>query len=287
MSILVRNCLIVVALCGSVSCGPDGGNGNGNGNGGGGGGGGGDWYKPDLETTWHWQLQPDAGGMIRTDYDVDLYDIDLVNVDAAFIAELQGLGRKVICYFSAGSFEAFREDADEFEPAEIGQALEDFIDERWLDIRSANVRRIMLARLDLAVTKNCDGVEPDNVDAFENDSGFELTAADQLAYNRFLADAAHERGLAVGLKNDVSQIAELVEDFDFALNEQCHQFDECDTVQPFLDAGKPVFNAEYAARFAGDPENRAALCATARAQGLRTLILPVDLDDSFRYSCDE
>lgn len=42
----------------------------------------------------------------------------------------------------------------------------------------------MQARLDLAVQKGCDGVEPDNVDGYQNNSGFPLTAQDQLAYNR-------------------------------------------------------------------------------------------------------
>ena len=31
----------------------------------------------------------------------------------------------------------------------------------------------------------CDGVEPDNVDGYVNDTGFDLTAGDQLDFNRF------------------------------------------------------------------------------------------------------
>ena len=56
----------------------------------------------------------------------------------------------------------------------------------------------MQARLDLAVSKGCVGVEPDNVDGYQNSSGFPLTAADQLAYNRFLAGEARARGGAAG-----------------------------------------------------------------------------------------
>ena len=54
----------------------------------------------------------------------------------------------------------------------------------------------------------------------------------------------------------------------------------------FIAAGKPVFNAEYADPFVNDAEARDQLCASAQALNLRTLILPVDLDDSFRFSCD-
>ena len=247
---------------------------------------GGDWYRPEVTATWQWQLQPGAGGGINTGYDVDVYDVDLFDVSDAIIDGLHAEGRRVICYFSAGSFEDFRDDAGRFAAAELGTSLDGFADERWLDIRSANVRAIMLDRLDFAAQRGCDGVEPDNVDGYANDSGFPLTSADQLEFNRFLADAAHERGLAVGLKNDLDQIAELVAHFDFSVNEQCHEFDECDALQPFIDAGKPVFNAEYEDRFVNDAAARAEICASAAAQGIHTLVLPLDLNDSFRFSCE-
>lgn len=246
----------------------------------------GSWYRPALETRWQWQLQPDAVGRINTAYDVEAYDIDLFDAPDSVIAELHAQGRKVVGYFSAGTYESFRSDAGEFQPAEMGNALEDFPNERWLDIRSDNVRRIMLARLDQAVVRGFDGIEPDNVDGYANDSGFPLTPADQLAFNRFIANEAHKRNLSVGLKNDLDQIGTLVEYFDFAVNEQCHEFDECDRLQPFVDAGKPVFNAEYAAGFVNEPAIREQMCTESLDRNLRTLVLPLDLDDSFRFGCD-
>ncbi len=246
----------------------------------------GSWYRPGIDVTWQWQIQPDAGGAINTSYDVEIYDLDLFDVETAVIDELHAQGRFVVCYFSAGSYEDFREDADQFSAADLGNTLEGFADERWLNIRSTQVAQIMLDRLDRAVSKGCDGVEPDNMTGYNNDTGFPLTADDQLAFNRFIANAAHARGLAVALKNDLEQIPALVAYFDFAVNEQCHEFDECDTYQPFLDAGKPVLNAEYAENFVNDAEARTQLCVDAFATGLRTLVLPVDLDDSFRFSCD-
>ena len=77
----------------------------------------------------------------------------------------------------------------------------------------------MEARLDTAVAKGCDGVEPDNIDGYINESGFDLSGSDQITYNQFLATAAHERGLMIGLKNDLDQIEALVDSFDFAVNE--------------------------------------------------------------------
>jgi hypothetical protein len=246
----------------------------------------GSWYRPAIESRWQWQLQPDAASRINTTYDVEVYDIDIFNAPASVIADLHAQGRRVIGYLSAGTYESFRSDAGEFQASELGNALEDFPDERWLDIRSDNVRRIVLARLDHAVSRGFDGVEPDNVDGYANDSGFPLTAADQLAFNRFVANEAHKRNLSVGLKNDLDQIGELVEYYDFAVNEQCHEFEECDRLQPFIDAGKPVFNAEYATQFVDEPATRDQMCTESLDQDLRTLVLPLDLDDSFRFSCD-
>ncbi|MCG8405400.1 MAG: endo alpha-1,4 polygalactosaminidase [Phycisphaerales bacterium] len=246
----------------------------------------GDWYRPGVNTSWQWQLQPDANGQINTSYDVDVYDVDLFDVGEEQIRQLQAAGRKVICYFSAGSYEAFRVDAAEFNVEDYGNVLQGFEDENWLDIRSPNVHRIMRMRLDLAVAKGCDCVEPDNMDGYQNNSGFDLTADDQLAFNRFIANEAHMRKLSVGLKNDLDQIPELVNYFDFAVNEQCHEFNECELNDPFIDAGKPVFNAEYADPFVNDAAQQAAMCAAAVARNLRTLVLPLDLDDSFRISCD-
>ncbi len=246
----------------------------------------GNWLRLDIEKTWQWQLQPNASSDINTAYSVDVYDIDLFDAPEATITALQAQGRSVICYFSAGTFEDFRDDASEFLAEELGNALSQFADERWLDIRSSNIQRIMLARLDVAVSRGCDGVEPDNMDGYQNNSGFDLTASDQLAFNRFIANAAHERGLSVGLKNDLDQISELVDYYDFAVNEQCHEFDECETLQPFINANKAVFNAEYADSFVNDTATRDSLCASALNDSLRTLVLPLDLDDSFRFSCE-
>lgn len=236
-------------------------------------------YSPKVSDTWQWQLT----GNINTSYDVLVYDVDLVETPEATIELLHSNGRKVICYFSAGSYEPYRPDSGDFLQSDLGAVMEGFTDEKWLDINSPNVRRIMKARLDIAKQKGCDGVEPDNVDGFDNVNGLGLTAADQLAYNIFIASEAHARNLVVGLKNDLGQVGELVSHFDFAVNEQCHEYNECHLLQPFLDSGKPVFNAEYAASFVANPQT---LCAQAKIENLRTLILPEDLDDSFRMSCD-
>jgi len=238
-------------------------------------------YTPQPQSTIHWQLQ----GNVNTNYDVDIYDIDLFDTSKTLIEQLQNDGKKVICYFSGGSYENWRSDKDEFVEADLGKTLDGWAGERWLDIRSDNVKRIMKLRLDLARQKGCDGVEPDNMDGYANNTNIALTANDQLIYNRFIAEESHARGLSVGLKNDLDQINELVDHFDFAVNEQCHEYSECDTLDPFIQQNKAVFNVEYKSSYRNDAAEWAALCAGAATRKFTTLVLPLDLDDSFRESC--
>jgi hypothetical protein len=197
-------------------------------------------WTPTVADTWQWQIK----GAIDTSHAASVYDIDLFDAPQATIDALKGQGRRVVCYFSAGSSENWRSDFSRFNAADMGSPLDSWPGERWLDTRSANVRAIMQSRLDLAVTKRCDGVEPDNMDAYQNQPGFALSAETQLDYNRFIAREARARGLAVGLKNDVDQLAALEPEFDFAVNEQCHQYAECGGYSVFTNNGKPVFNAE-------------------------------------------
>lgn len=239
-------------------------------------------YQPPLGVSWQWQLQ----GQLNSAYSVEIYDIDLFDTSGSQIQALQSRGHKVICYFSAGSFENWRDDKAEFPSQTIGSPLDDWQGESWLDIRDKAVWRIMQNRLKLAANKGCDGVEPDNVDGYSNNSGFELTREDQLNYNRFLAQSAHILGLSIGLKNSLDLIDELVDNFDFAVNEQCFEYDECSRLAPFVRQQKPVLNVEYNDRWALDQSERQQLCMEAKQQQFSTLILPLALDDSFRYSCD-
>ena len=199
--------------------------------------------RPEPGDSFQWQL---ADLPVDTSVSADVYDVDLFETPADTVDELHDDGRFVICYFSAGSFEPFRDDSDQLPDEVVGDPLEGFPDERWLDVREVDaLAPIIEARLDRCADKGFDGVEFDNVDGFANDSGFDLTAEDQLEFNRWLASEARERGLSPGLKNALDLAAELVDDFDWGLVEECVQFDECDLVAPFVDSGKAVFVVEY------------------------------------------
>jgi hypothetical protein len=242
------------------------------------------WYIPDQNSSWQWQLS----GELNTSYNVDIYDIDLYDTSKENITILQNKGIKVICYFSAGSYENWREDNESFSSELLGEPLDGWEGERWLDITNPSLEVIMKNRLDLAKEKGCNGVEPDNMDGYIQNSGFSISADDQIEYNKFIANEAHNRGLSVGLKNDVDQLVELEPYFDFAVNEECHYYDECEKYTPFINNKKAIFNAEYAQQYVSDTNNaRATICQEAKNLNIQTLILPLNLDDSFRYTCNE
>lgn len=246
----------------------------------------GHWYKPEVGVTWQWQLRQDEQHQLNISYDALLYDIDLFDNSTEVIQNLHARGKKVVCYFSAGSHEDWRDDAGDFASSELGNALDGWTGERWLDIRSENVRNIMAKRIQLARSKGCDAVEPDNIDGYTNNTGFGLTDVEQLDFNRYLASLAHANGLGIALKNDHDQIPQLVDDFDFAINEQCFEYDECEALSLFVQQGKAVLNAEYSTEYQLS-NNQTSLCQKAAQLSFSTLVLPLDLDDSYRFSCSE
>ncbi len=147
----------------------------------------GDWYQPPASATWQLQLQ----GSLNTTYDVDIFDIDLFDSSSDQITQLQSNGSRVICYFSAGSHEDWREDAGDFASEDLGNAV----------------------------------------------------------------------------------------------NEQCFEYAECDTLLPFISSGKPVLNVEYRAEYVNNQVTRNTMCEQSLSLQFSTLVLPLDLDDQFRFSC--
>jgi len=214
---------------------------------------------------------------VNESYEAAMYDVDLFDTSASTVASLHARGRKAVCYMSAGSWENWRPDAGRFPASVLGNS-NGWAGEKWLDIRRLDLLGpIMEARLDLCRSKGFDGVEPDNVDGYTNRTGFPLTGADQLRYNTFFANAAHARGLSVGLKNDLDQVRELVSVFDWAMNEECFSYDECGLLTPFIDAGKAVFHVEYG-------KATSTFCPQARTMRFSSMKKRLDLD-AWRETC--
>lgn len=231
---------------------------------------------------WHpapglsWQIQ--LSGKLDLAVAADVFEVDGVETPAATVARLHAAGKKVVCYVDAGSWEPWRPDAKRFPAAVLGRPLDGWPDERWLDVRRLDVLMPLLrARIAACTGKGFDGVEFDNVDGYAHRSGFPLRAADQLRFNRRLAAEAHHVGLAAGLKNDLDQVRQLVAAFDWAIDEQCFESDECMKLLPFVVAAKSVVVVEYTTP-AG------VFCAGAVELGFDAMRKRVALD-AWRQAC--
>jgi len=234
--------------------------------------------KPEPLTTWQIQL---SGNTLDTTVDARVYIAD-IETPTSVIRSLHSAGRIVICYFSAGTMESYREDAPRFPPESLGMQLPNYPRERWVDIRNATVRSIMQDRLTKAARVECDGVHPSGLAAFSSSSptGFNFSRLDQLDYNRGLATAAHALGLSIGLVDgDASLSEDLLAHFDWKVVFGCLAAN-CPTAAPFVGARKAALLIEY-----GDETRVAEVCPKARAIGLSAVIKRDGSLDAFRAGC--
>jgi hypothetical protein len=214
-------------------------------------------WVPPAAPTFYWQLQ----GKLNVSVPAAVYDIDGFESSAAQVAALHEADKHVVCYIDVGTAENFRPDYKRFPKSVLGRS-NGWPGEHWLDIRRLSVLEpIMTARFQMCRKKGFDAIEPDNIEAFSNASGFPITAADQLVFNEWVAGAAHALGMAVLQKNDGEQAAQLEPYFDGVLTEQCNQYSECGDFAPYLSVGKPVINAEYRLR-------DSSFCAADQRQGI-------------------
>lgn len=278
------------------------------------------WWAPKPSTTWVWDLDSTSvsspsisRGSAVVNYKADAYAIDPVMVGAQAIAALHRDGKKVVCYVDVGSWEPGRTDRAAFDAACIcGPGISMKTDgscpsnshkmtgwtEWWFDIHTPkcaeSVRAGMSKRFEEAQKLGCDAIEPDNLDAWQNEddtgapsAGWGITIADQVAYLKILAEDAHQLGMGILLKNAGGLLVDdggkptlytqdIVAAFDGSLNEQCHQYNECSTYAAFGRANKAMWNAEYlnasSTSSCSSTAFKTQLCGTA---GMRTL----------QYSC--
>ncbi|MBI9048926.1 MAG: endo alpha-1,4 polygalactosaminidase [Anaerolineaceae bacterium] len=229
-----------------------------------------DWWKPQAGLTWQIQFT----GKLDLDLETDMIDLDM-EVDHSTVNYYHARGTRVVCYISAGSYEDWRADADQFPEEVLGLDYEGWAGEKWLDIRRIDLLApIMQNRMDECVAKDFDGVEFDNLEVYTNNTGFPLTYKDQLTYAQWLADQAHMRGLAIGQKNASDMVNDLVDLFDFAIVEDAFYYEWTTDLLPYIQADKPVFAVEYT-DLAGD---LGAYCEESKVLGFSTILKHRNLD---------
>lgn len=215
------------------------------------------WVPTPADT---WQLQ--YAGDLDASVDATVYDLDHEVTTRAEVAALHAAGRHVVCYVDAGTWESYRADAGAFPRSALGGRVDGWPDERWLDIRrldspvgptGTTIRHLLVARIDQCAAKGFDAIDADWQGTYLEPTGFPITASQQVAFDRFLADVAHARGMSASLKNDKEQAALMQPHVDFAVDEQCQRWLECagagTAADPgwaaFVAAGKAVVNIEY------------------------------------------
>jgi hypothetical protein len=220
-----------------------------------------------------------------------IYDIDGQLTPASVVADLHSQGFTVICYMEVGSVETDRPDYQSFVDAGVvGAPVQGWPGEYWINILSPAVLPLIKARMvNWCQAGGFDAIEPDDSDVWDNNPGFNITQAQNDQYNIQVAQMAHSLGLSIGLKNNPDSAATLEPYYDWSLNEQCFQYQECPLLQQsFLAAGKAVWDVEYTAASGGGVPLTPADCTQADGWQMNAMTRDLNLvgpnDPGFTYA---
>lgn len=223
-----------------------------------------------AEDYWDWQLTAPYDLSV----DVEILVIEPTGVTPAQVAALKARGVQPFCYVSIGTWEPWRDDADAFPASVIGKTVGDWPDEKYVDMADrAHVWPLMKARISRCAAMGFVGVEPDNMGAHDNDTGFPFTSADAVVYFREMAAHAHGLGMKILQKNADELVPQLVGTFDGMLVEECFHYDFCEDALPYVRAGKPVLAVEFTEN-GGD---WAAYCRQAKVHGFHLLLKSLEV----------
>jgi hypothetical protein len=228
-----------------------------------------------------------------------IYDIDGIENSASTVAALHRMGGKVICYVEVGSAGNYYPAADEGRAVsyyaqlkaagDLGAAVAGY-PEQYLNINAPSTVTIIESMIrQQCAAKGFDAVEPDIDDSYTDHTGFPVTEAENVAYDRVLGSYAHRLGLAWGQKNgdnDPSFAAALEPTTDFLITEECRYFQTCGIVTPpYVRAGKLVLDVEYTDDWGDDiAADLSHFCAADLAGGIDGTLFTTALNGP-RYSC--
>lgn len=202
------------------------------------------YWHPRVGMSW---IEPDFYTFNVSDVDVDVYALDAELVNAEAVEAVLDARRHLLCHVPAGMWEVYRNDSVDAPMELLGNDRmngSDFF-QVWMDIRNESIKPWVRNRIQVAADKGCHGVIFLHVDGYQQDTGFPITAQDQIAFNKWLAGEAHKLGMAAGMANAIELSKYLVDDFDFFVTARCRTYGNCNLASAWIDAGKPVFGVEY------------------------------------------
>ncbi|BEI86652.1 hypothetical protein CcaverHIS002_0609390 [Cutaneotrichosporon cavernicola] len=235
-------------------------------------------WQPAVGTTWQIVLSEQVSITNgKPTPDVDVYDIDLFDVQPSTIASPACRGQK--------SYEDWRPDAKDWDKSDLGSDLQGWKGEKWVKTGSAKVRSIMAQRIQMAADKGCDAVDPDNVDAYDNANGLGLTQADAADYVKFLARESAKHNMGCGLKNAAAIVPQVSTDVQFSVVEECAQYGECASYRGIIDKNKPVFSIEYpsGAGTQMSSNSLSAVCNAGGSAGFSMVMKKMNLDQWVQF----
>jgi hypothetical protein len=246
------------------------------------------WDQVPGETSWEWILDTDA--LPKTPPTVDYLGLEGLDAEAAYVERANDAGATTWCYLSIGSAEDWRDDFDDFvalDAAErdagrdgiLGRDYDGWEGEIWLNLGAYEAfMPLMEARLDTCAARGFAWVEYDNMDIRGTNTGFDTSAAEVREYMHALLDATEDRGMGAIHKN-ATHLSDLEPRFEAMLLEDCVLWDFCEEAQPYLDAGKLVFNAEYPQSWRDEGRDFDIERACRASGDVSTLIKRLDLDE--------
>jgi len=226
-------------------------------------------WQPKPGLTWNYVLGDDKFN-VHTEK-AQVIDVDY-ELSASKIQEFHNAGKKVICYFSGGTVENWRNDFSSFKAVSglVKNVYDGWDDEYWLDYRVDGIKSLIKKRMQIAKNKNCDGIEVDNLDGYSVNKGhWDLKESDAIQYAKWLGNTAHSLDIAIGLKNIPGLLDTLGSYFDFAINESCvNHGSECSYYKKFISSGKAVFGITY-----GNINDKLpALCKSLNGVGISMIV---------------
>ena len=241
-----------------------------------------EWWKPAIGISFDWDLND------LTDHDhfeTDVVDVDAFTTTKEEVAALHAEGKKVIAYLSVGTFEKDRPDGHLLPKEVVGRIYDEWPDEKWLDIRQIDKLKPWLnSRFNMVIQKGFDAIEPDNIDSYSNETGFDIEEADTKKYLDYLVKLAHENGLGIGQKNVPELAGEFSSKFDWALTEDAFVQGFQNDMTVFITKGKPVFAVEYTDEIAQNAF-QSNVCPKAKAMKFYAILKKRDLD-KWMIKCD-
>lgn len=232
------------------------------------------WWQPSARVSFDWDLD-DVNTAVN--FSADVVDVDAFTTSAKTVAALHAKGKKVIAYLSVGTLENDRDDASLIPKEVLGNVYPDWPNERWLDIRQIDKLKPWLnSRINMILNKGFDGIEPDNMDAYDNDPGFDIHTSDTKRYADYLITLAHSNGLSVGQKNIKELTTEYASKFDWALTEDAFSQGWQDQLSIYIQLNKPVFTVEYTDQMS-QPAFESNVCPAAKKHQYTAILKKRDL----------